>query len=93
MLDKIVDEEISIGDYVLTGGELPALVVADAIARMCPGVLPSEECFQEESTTGDCWNIPTTPGPRSGRGRRCRRCSCPGITSTLRTGVLHKVLQ
>ncbi len=49
VLDKIVDEEISIGDYVLTGGELPALVMCDAIARMCPGVLPSEECFTEES--------------------------------------------
>ncbi len=49
VIDKIVDEEISIGDYVLTGGELPALVVADAVARMCDGVLSSEECFQEES--------------------------------------------
>lgn len=68
VLDKIVDEEISIGDYVLTGGELPALVVADAIARMCPGVLPSEECFQEESTTGDCWNIPLHPARGLGGG-------------------------
>ncbi len=49
VIDKIVDEEISIGDYVLTGGELPALVVTDAVARMCGGVLSSEECFQEES--------------------------------------------
>ena len=47
--DKIVDEEISIGDYVLTGGELPAMVMCDAIARMCPGVLASDECFTEES--------------------------------------------
>lgn len=49
ILDKIVDEEISIGDYVLTGGELPAMVMCDAIARMCPGVLSAEECFTEES--------------------------------------------
>ena len=49
LLDKIVDEEISIGDYVLTGGELPAMVMCDAIARMCPGVLASDECFTEES--------------------------------------------
>lgn len=49
VLDKIVDEEISIGDYVLTGGELPALVLVDAVARMCAGVLPSEECFERES--------------------------------------------
>jgi len=49
VIDKIVDEEISIGDYVLTGGELPALVLADSVARMCDGVLSSPECFQEES--------------------------------------------
>ncbi|MGN0675613.1 MAG: tRNA (guanosine(37)-N1)-methyltransferase TrmD [Oscillospiraceae bacterium] len=49
VIDKIVDEEISIGDYVLTGGELPALVITDAIARMCDGVLSSAECFEEES--------------------------------------------
>ena len=49
ILDRIVDEEISIGDYVLTGGELPALVVSDAVARMCDGVLASPECFEEES--------------------------------------------
>lgn len=49
IIDKIVDEEISIGDYVLTGGELPAMVMCDAIARMCPGVLSADECFTEES--------------------------------------------
>lgn len=49
VLDKIIDEEISIGDYVLTGGELPALVLTDAIARMCPNVLSSSLCFEEES--------------------------------------------
>lgn len=49
ILDRIVDEEISIGDYVLTGGELPALVVADSIARMCKGVLSEDICFEEES--------------------------------------------
>ncbi len=49
VIDKIVDEEISAGDYVLTGGELPAMIVADAAARMCPGVLSADECFEEES--------------------------------------------
>ena len=43
VIDEIVDEEISIGDYVLTGGELPALILADAISRMLPGVLANEE--------------------------------------------------
>ena len=49
ILDTIIDEEISIGDYVLTGGELPALVLTDAVARMCEGVLPDAVCFEEES--------------------------------------------
>ena len=49
VLDEIVDEEVSIGDYVLTGGELGALVLVDCIGRMVEGVLPSEECFTEES--------------------------------------------
>jgi tRNA (guanine37-N1)-methyltransferase len=49
IIDEIVDEEISIGDYVLTGGELPAMVLTDAVARMCEGVLSDAVCFQEES--------------------------------------------
>ncbi|MBE6905049.1 MAG: tRNA (guanosine(37)-N1)-methyltransferase TrmD [Ruminococcaceae bacterium] len=49
VIDEIVDEEISIGDYVLTGGELGALVLADCVGRLCPGVLADESCFTEES--------------------------------------------
>ena len=49
VLEEIVDEEISIGDYVLTGGELPALVLTDCVARMVEGVLPNEEAFSRES--------------------------------------------
>ncbi|MBQ3149716.1 MAG: tRNA (guanosine(37)-N1)-methyltransferase TrmD [Clostridia bacterium] len=49
VLEEIVDEEISIGDYVLTGGELPALVLADCLARMEPGVLAADEAFEKES--------------------------------------------
>ncbi|WP_053983974.1 tRNA (guanosine(37)-N1)-methyltransferase TrmD [Niameybacter massiliensis] len=48
-LDAIVTEEVSIGDYVLTGGELAALVVADSISRLVPGVLGKAESFQDES--------------------------------------------
>ena len=49
VIDEIVDEELSIGDFVLTGGELPALTVADAVCRMLPGVLSDDICFEEES--------------------------------------------
>ena len=49
ILDEIVDEYISIGDYVLTGGELPSLVFIDVVSRMVPGVLSENICFEEES--------------------------------------------
>lgn len=49
VIDLIADDEISIGDYVLTGGELPALVLADAVSRMIPGVLPNAEAMENES--------------------------------------------
>ena len=48
-IDECVDEELSMGDFVVTGGEIPAMAVTDAICRMVPGVLPEEECFTEES--------------------------------------------
>ncbi|MGN0602627.1 MAG: tRNA (guanosine(37)-N1)-methyltransferase TrmD [Oscillospiraceae bacterium] len=68
VLDKIVDEEISIGDYVLTGGELPALVMIDAVARMCPGVLSAEECFTEESHFGGLLEYPHYTKPEVWEG-------------------------
>ena len=49
VIDKIVDEEISIGDYVLTGGELPALVLVDSVVRMLDGVLSRADCYEDES--------------------------------------------
>ena len=53
VLDEIVTDEVSIGDYVLTGGELPALVMMDTIARLVPGVLSNEDSAQTESFMGD----------------------------------------
>lgn len=49
VIEEICDEEISIGDYVLTGGELPACILIDAVARTCPGVLSDTECYENES--------------------------------------------
>ncbi len=48
-IDLYVDEEISLGDFVLTGGEIPAMAVADAVCRLVPGVLPDPECYENES--------------------------------------------
>ena len=49
VLDRITDEEISVGDYVVTGGELPALILTDAVARMCENVLPAPDAYEDES--------------------------------------------
>ena len=48
-IEECADEELSVGDFVLTGGEIPAMAVADAVCRLIPGVLPDEECFTDES--------------------------------------------
>ena len=69
ILDEIVDEEVSIGDYVLTGGELPALVLVDTIARMVPGVLPDEEAFTAESHWDGLLEHPQYTRPENWRGR------------------------
>lgn len=63
VLDMYVDEELSIGDYVLTGGELPAVVFADALSRMLPGVLSSDECFELESHYGGLLEYPQYTRP------------------------------
>ena len=70
IIDEIVDEEISIGDYVLTGGELPALVLADSIARLCDGVLAEEVCWQEESHSDGLLEYPHYTKPYEWRGRQ-----------------------
>ncbi len=49
VIEEIVDEEISVGDYVVTGGELPAMILTDAVCRMLPKVLSEDVCFEDES--------------------------------------------
>ena len=69
LIDSIVNEEISIGDYVLTGGELPAMVLIDSIARLIPGVLSSNECFEKESHYNGLLEYPQYTKPRVWKGR------------------------
>lgn len=70
VIEEIVDEEISIGDYVLTGGELPALVLADSISRMLPGVLANDEAFEEESHYSSLLEYPQYTRPFEWHGRQ-----------------------
>ena len=69
VIDEIVDEELSIGDFVLTGGELPALTIADAICRMLPGVLSDDICFEEESHFAGLLEYPQYTKPAEWRSR------------------------
>lgn len=70
VIDEIVDEEISIGDFVLTGGELPALTVADAVCRMLSGVLADDICFTEESHFDGLLEYPQYTKPDEWMGRK-----------------------
>ena len=69
LLDEYAAEEVSIGDYVLTGGELPAMILADAVSRMLPGVLSEEACFTEESHFSGLLEYPQYTRPEVWRGR------------------------
>ena len=68
-IEECVDEEISIGDFVLTGGEIPAMAVADAVCRLIPGVLPDEECFENESHWDGMLEYPQYSRPETWNGR------------------------
>ena len=85
VLEEIVTDYVSIGDYVLTGGEFPAMVMIDAISRLVPGVLNNEVSAEFESFQ-DFWNIPSTAARRCGTIKRYRRCCCPEITQILKDG-------
>lgn len=68
VIDNIVDEEISIGDFVVTGGEIPACIVIDATSRLIDGVLACSECYENESIASGILEYPQYTKPRSFRG-------------------------
>lgn len=70
VIEKIVDEEISIGDYVLTGGELPALVLIDSVVRMLDGVLASADCYEDESHFNGLLEYPQYTRPEEWEGMK-----------------------
>lgn len=70
VLDEIADAEISLGDFVLTGGEIAAMALVDCVARMLPGVLKSEDAFSEESHYGGLLEFPQYTRPEEWHGKR-----------------------
>ena len=69
IIEEIVDEELSIGDYVVTGGEIPACIVVDAVSRLIPGVLSNDECYTGESIASGLLEYPQYTKPREFMGR------------------------
>ena len=84
ILDEIVDMEISLGDFVLTGGEIAAMAVVDATARMIPGVLASEVAFSEESHFNGLLEFPQYTRPSEWHGM--------GVPEVLQNGN-HKLIE
>ena len=70
IIEEIVDEEISIGDYVLTGGEIPAMVLIDSVSRLVPDVLPSEDAYKNESHYNGLLEYPQYTRPYEFMGRK-----------------------
>ena len=70
MIEEIADEEISVGDFVLTGGELPALCITDAVVRMIDGVLSRPDCYMDESHYSGLLEYPQYTRPEIWRGKK-----------------------
>ncbi len=85
VIEALVDEEISVGDYVLTGGELPALIVIDAVSRLIPGVISDLESANTDSFQHDLLDCPYFTRPEEYRGMR--------VPDVLLSGHHQKVAQ
>ncbi len=83
------DEEISIGDYVLTGGELPALVLADAVTRLIPGVLKKAEAIEQESFSSPFLDFPQYTRPQNWRGKKIPEVLISGNHQLIRQWRAH----
>ena len=70
VLEEVVTDFVSIGDYVLTGGELPAMVMMDAVSRMVPGVLSNQESGETESFAGNLLEYPQYSRPEEWHGKK-----------------------
>lgn len=93
IIDRIVDEEISIGDYVLTGGEIPAMTVVDAVARMCDGVLSDEMCFKDESIYSGLLEYPQYTRPEVWEGESVPPVLLSGHHKNIEKWRLEKSLE
>ena len=92
VLDEIVDEEISIGDYVLTGGEIPAMVLIDSVSRYVRGVL-NEESIEEESFSNNLLEYPQYTRPEEFRGKKVPEVLISGHHENIKRWREEKALE
>ena len=96
-VEECVDEELSIGDFVLTGGEIPAMAIADSVCRLVPGVLADDSCFTEESHWNGLLEYPQFSRPEIWEGRRVPTILLSGhhanIAAWRRKQALRRTLQ
>ena len=83
VLEEIVTDYVSIGDYVLTGGELPAMVMMDSISRMVPGVLNNQESGETESFSGNLLEYPQYSRPEEWHGKKVPEVLLSGHHATV----------
>ncbi len=93
VLDEIVDEEISIGDYVVTGGEIPACIVIDAVSRLKDGVLSAKECYEGESVASGLLEYPQYTKPREFLGREVPEVLLSGDHKKIERWRLEKSIE
>ncbi|MBF0528426.1 MAG: tRNA (guanosine(37)-N1)-methyltransferase TrmD [Deltaproteobacteria bacterium] len=93
VVETLIDEDISIGDYVLSGGELPAMVVMEAVARFIPGVLGKEESTREETFTNGLLEYPQYTRPRVFEGLEVPETLLSGNHAAIRTWRLKESLR
>lgn len=93
VLEEIVTDYISIGDYVLTGGELPAMVMIDSISRMVPGVLSNQESGETESFSGNLLEYPQYSRPEVWNGKRVPEVLLSGHHKNIQKWRLEKSIE
>ena len=93
VIEDIIDEEISIGDYVLTGGEIPACIMVDAISRLVPGVLSDKECYEKESIASGLLEYPQYTRPRVWNGKEVPEVLLSGHHENIDKWRLEKSLE
>ena len=92
-VDYVADEEISVGDYVLTGGEIPALILIDCVSRLCDGVLAAADCYEDESIASGLLEYPHYTRPEVYKGESVPKVLLDGNHAEINKWRREKALE